>query len=207
MAFLAFEGMDGAGKSSLITLLEKELQSRGLRFVKTREPGGTPLAEEIRQMLLKKTGDTPMPRTELLLYEAGRAQHVDQVIKPALKAGHWVLCDRFAASSLAFQCGGRGLPREMVDTFNMFATDGVMPDLNILLDVPVETGLDRMNLRKELDRFESEKKDFHERVRQYYLSEASRDPQLWHVIDSSKGTPQDSFQVLLELLKAKKWLD
>ncbi len=207
MAFLAFEGMDGAGKSSLITLLEKELQNRGLRFVKTREPGGTPLAEEIRQMLLKKTGDTPMPRTELLLYEAGRAQHVDQVIKPALKAGHWVLCDRFAASSLAFQCGGRGLPREMVDTFNIFATDGVMPDLNILLDVPVETGLDRMNLRKELDRFESEKKDFHERVRQYYLSEAGRDPKLWHVIDSSKGTPQDSFQVLLELLKEKKWLD
>lgn len=206
MAFLAFEGMDGAGKSSLITLLEKELQNRGLRFVKTREPGGTPLAEEIRQMLLKKTGDTPMPRTELLLYEAGRAQHVDQVIKPALKAGHWVLCDRFAASSLAFQCGGRGLPREMVDTFNVFATDGVMPDLNILLDVPVETGLDRMNLRKELDRFESEKKDFHERVRQYYLSEAVRDPAVWHVIDSSKGTPQDSFQVLLQLLKEKKWL-
>lgn len=207
MAFLAFEGMDGAGKSSLISLLEKELQNRGLRFVKTREPGGTPLAEEIRQMLLKKTGDTPTPRAELLLYEAGRAQHVDQVIKPALKAGHWVLCDRFAASSLAFQCGGRGLPRDMVDTFNVFATDGVMPDLNILLDVPVETGLDRMNLRKELDRFESEKKDFHERVRRFYLSEAERDPSVWHVIDSSQGTPQDSFKHLLELLKEKKWLD
>lgn len=148
MAFLVFEGLDGAGKSTLISGVENHLKALGQKVHLTREPGGTPLGEEIRQQLLRVEGDTPVPRAEMLLYEAARAQHVDRVIRPGLAEGKWILCDRFAPSTVAFQVGGRGLDRTAIDYLNSYATDGLLPDLVVLVDLPVEESLARMAKRK-----------------------------------------------------------
>src|SRR3954464_7993655 len=121
MAFLVFEGLDGSGKSTLIERLAEELKRRGLDLILTREPGGTPLAEDIRKILLRTDAEVPHARTELLLYEASRAQHVERVIKPALRDGRWVLCDRFTASSVSFQSFARKLPRTEIDWLNNYA--------------------------------------------------------------------------------------
>ncbi|MCB0392699.1 MAG: dTMP kinase, partial [Bdellovibrionales bacterium] len=168
MAFLVFEGIDGAGKSTLMNSLKEELIKKNQEVVVTREPGGTALGEELRQILLKKEGDTPVPRTELLLYEAIRAQHVERVLKPAIEQEKWILCDRFTASTLAFQAGGRQLDRGPIDWLNSYATDGIAPNLFILLDLEPNVGQKRM-LGREKDRFELENSDFHHRVRNFYL--------------------------------------
>ena len=138
MAFIVFEGIDGSGKSTLIGSLVERLKEKELRYKLTREPGGTPLAEEIREMLLRTEGESPIPRSELLLYQAARAQHVEAVIRPSLGRKEWVLCDRYTSSTLAFQAGGREINEEQIVWLNDYATDKCYPDLWVLLDLPVD---------------------------------------------------------------------
>lgn len=202
--FIAFEGIDGAGKSTLIKGLEKALTTKRINFVTTREPGGTSLGDEIRELLIRCKGESPLPRTELLLYAAIRAQHVDYLIRPALKEKKWVLCDRFAASSIAFQCGGRGLNQPDVEWLNKFATEDLKPDLYVLLDLTVEESQKRREHR-EADRFEREKADFHNRVRDSYLQQAKADAKRWLVLDASKAT-EEYLKVLISELEKRKWM-
>ncbi|MEK2687922.1 dTMP kinase [Bdellovibrio sp. GT3] len=210
MSFLVFEGLDGSGKSSLMKALEAELQKRGIPTYMTREPGGTPLGDEIRHMILRKEGPAPTARTELLLYEASRSQHVDQVIRPQLEKGSWVLCDRFAASSVAFQSGGREISENEVVMLNNFATGGLKAHLTILLDLPVEESRKRRQGRGEQngeseDRIESEADTFHEKVRQSFLAQAKADAAAWLVLDA-KETPAVLFEQLIKALTDKKIL-
>lgn len=213
MIFLAFEGLDGSGKSSLMKQLEDHLLQQKIQFVKTREPGGTAVGDQLRSIILTKNEDqllSPTPRTELLLYEASRSQHVDVVIRPALQQKKWVLCDRFTASSIAFQAGGRKISIEQVRWLNAFAIDGVQPDLNILLDLTVEESKKRRQGRQsqggdQEDRIESEAEAFHVRVREGFLNESKTNPSQWLVLDASL-TPEKLFEILLKELKAKKWL-
>ncbi|HEY8271027.1 MAG TPA: dTMP kinase [Pseudobdellovibrionaceae bacterium] len=211
MAFLVFEGLDGSGKSSLMRALEAELSKLGISFHRTREPGGTLLGDEIRNMILRKQeGTTPVPRAELLLYEASRAQHVDEIIKPKLAQGHWVLSDRFAASSVAFQAGGREVQEKDVVVLNHFATDGLKADLTVLLDLSVEDSRKRQVQRtsqtgEAADRIESEKDSFHERVRLSFLKQAEDDRQGWLVLDARSST-EEMLKILLKTLRERKWL-
>ncbi|KYG64488.1 dTMP kinase [Bdellovibrio bacteriovorus] len=210
MKFLVFEGLDGSGKSSLMRALEGELARRGVAFQRTREPGGTPLGDEIRNMILRTEGPSPLPRTELLLYEASRAQHVEQVIRPALAKGTWVLCDRFTASSVAFQGGGRDISEKDVMTLNDFATGGLKADLTILLDLSVEESRSRRQGRgaangESEDRIESEADSFHEKVRQSFLKQARAEASSWLVLNAQE-TPEVLFQQLLKALAEKNIL-
>jgi len=189
--FITFEGPEGAGKSSQIRMLAEALRASGREVVTTREPGGTPLAEAIRNVVKGHRGDEAVhPVTELLLMEAARSQHVSQVISPALAAGRVVLCDRFFDSTTAYQGGGRGLDREMVERLNALGTLGVKPDLTLLLDLPPERGFERtgrrVETRGEYDRFELEKLDFHRRVRQTFLDLAAREPERVKVIAADR---------------------
>jgi dTMP kinase len=193
-----------------MTALEKELASKSLSVVRTREPGGTALGDQIREMILKTDGPAPTPRTELLLYEASRAQHVDQVIQPALKKNIWVLCDRFSASSIAFQAGGREISEEWVERLNEFATDGLNADLTILLDLSVEESRKRRNLRQSSggereDRIESEADTFHERVRKSFLDQAKRNPRKWLVLNAG-DTPAELLKQTLAHIRSLQWL-
>lgn len=211
MPFLVFEGLDGSGKSTLMSALEGDLQAKGLRCVRTREPGGTPLGDEIRELILRTHGAAPTPRTELMLYEASRAQHVDLVIRPALEKNEWVLCDRFTASSIAFQAGGREIPTSWVERLNEFATGGLKPDVTVLLDLSVEESKRRRHQREsdvgvKQDRIESETDVFHERVRQAFLRQAQQDPKAWIVLDAGLS-PQDLLRELHLKLKAMEWAE
>lgn len=208
--FLVFEGLDGSGKSSLMRSLEDRLNKDKISFHRTREPGGTPLGDEIREMILRTQGPNPLPRAELLLYEASRAQHVDQVIRPKLASGEWVLCDRFAASSVAFQGGGREISEADVVTLNTFATGGLEADLTVLLDLSVEESRKRRQSRgvalgETEDRIESEADDFHEKVRQSFLKQARANETKWLVLDASK-TPQELSAELLHALIERGFL-
>lgn len=209
MPFMVFEGLDGSGKSSLMSALESELKSKGLLVVRTREPGGTALGDQIREMILRQDGPSPTARTELLLYEASRSQHVDQVILPALKQQAWVLCDRFTASSIAFQAGGRSIAESWVEQLNEFATNGLKPDLTVLLDLSVEESRRRRHRRQsqsgeQEDRIESEADSFHERVRKSFTDQAQRDPQHWLVLNAAES-PEVLLKQLLEHLRGLKW--
>jgi len=210
MKFIVFEGIDGSGKSTLIQHLTQKLDSLEQKITVTREPGGTPLSEEIREMIIRVNGETPSPRTELLLYQAARAQHVDKVIKPSLEKGEWVICDRFTASSLAFQAGGRLLNEANIEWLNDFATNGLAPDLTILLDLSIDQAKKRRSQRynnsdEEEDRFEREKDEFHERVRLHYLKQAENFPQSWVVLDASHS-PDELFASLFKIIEEKSWL-
>ncbi len=213
MIFLAFEGLDGSGKSSLMKQLEDHLHQNNIALTKTREPGGTFVGDQLRDLILTKNEDekrSPTARTELLLYEASRAQHVDLVIRPALTAKRWVLCDRFTASSIAFQAGGRDISIEQVRWLNNFAVDGIEPHLNILLDLTVEESKKRRRGREgekgqAEDRIESEADTFHARVRNSFLNESKAQPKLWLVLDASQS-PEKLFESLLTELKARRWL-
>lgn len=210
MAFIVFEGLDGSGKTTLMRKLSELLDQSSISHIITREPGGTPLGDELREIILRKSGDTPSSRAELLLYEAGRAQHVDKKIKPALDKKQWVLCDRYTASSVAFQAGGRSLKVSDVEWLNEFATNSLKPDLFVLLDLTVEESIQRREQRElqtntEADRLESEKQDFHERTRQGYLLESKKDQERWLVLDASKS-PDDLFIALKNRLKEKQLL-
>lgn len=209
MPFIVFEGLDGSGKSTLMGELDKILKSQKKTTVLTREPGGTPFCDEIRNLILRKGNEVPTPRAELLLYEASRAQHVDMLITPALKRGDWVLCDRFSASSTAFQGGGRQISVSQVEWLNSFATHGLIPDVTILLDIPFDESLKRRQGREkstgvESDRIESEARDFHERVRESFLAQ-SKSQSNWLVLDARKTAPE-LVKDLLNYLEEKKWL-
>lgn len=211
MPFLVFEGLDGSGKSSLMAALENELQSKSLRTLRTREPGGTPLGDEIRGLILRTEGAAPTARTELLLYEASRSQHVDLVIRPALELNTWVLCDRFTASSIAFQAGGREIPVTWVERLNEFATNGLKPDVTVLLDLSVEESRRRRSHRdsqtgSQQDRIESESEVFHQKVRQSFLKQVEQDPKAWIVLDAAKS-PQALLTELMEKLKGMQWVE
>ncbi len=181
--FITFEGGEGCGKSTQSRLLLKKLEQRNIPAILTHEPGGTSLGDELRKVLKKKQAHSISPEAELLLFAASRAQLVAEVIRPALKDGKVVICDRFAHSTVVYQGYGRGLDLSLVNRINSLATGDLKPDLVILLDISPEQGLARK--RSLQDRFELEDLSFHRRVRQGYLKMAAADPDHWLVIDAS----------------------
>ena len=186
--FITFEGGEGVGKTTQLQRIAAWLVSRGIEVVTTREPGGTPRAERLRTMLLER-GDEPMPAScELLLMFAARATHLATLIEPAVARGAWVLCDRYTDATYAYQGGGRGLPTASIDALVEIVHPGRQPDLTVLLDAPVETGMARACRRNGADgpdRFETERREFFERVRAAYLARAAGDPQRFRVIDAT----------------------
>lgn len=183
-SFITLEGIDGAGKSTHLAWIEGFLKSRGREVRVTREPGGTPLGESLRSLLLDHT--RAMHRdTETLLMFAARREHLDKVIRPALDAGVWVVSDRFTDASFAYQGGGRGVDWKRLETLETWVQDALQPDLTLLFDVPVEVGRKRMEGVREFDRFEREEEAFFARVRQAYLRRAREHPVRIHVIDST----------------------
>ncbi len=210
MYFIAFEGLDGSGKSSLIKQLENWLSELSIPCVTTREPGGTPLGDELRKLILSQSDWAPLPRAELLMYEASRAQHVDVLIRPQLKAKTWVLTDRFSSSSLAFQGAAREMGWELVKSLNKFATDGLEPDLTVLLDLTVSESEKRRNLRHKNggeapDRIESEARDFHEKVRQGFLRASQENSKKWLVLDAGLS-PEQLFAQLKKSILIRGWV-
>ncbi|MEI6354688.1 MAG: dTMP kinase [Methylococcus sp.] len=182
---ITLEGGEGVGKTTNLAFIERYFDDRGIPLLRTREPGGTPLGENIRELLLQ--GDAMDLKAELLLVFAARAQHVAAVIRPALSVGTWVLSDRFTDASYAYQGGGRGLSLEMIETLERWVQDMLQPDLTLLLDLPVETGMARAKDRGRPDRFESEQLDFFERVRAAYVGRAKAYPQRFRRIDASQA--------------------
>jgi dTMP kinase len=180
--FITLEGVDGAGKSTHLNWLVAHLRARGHIIVQTREPGGTPLGEKLRELLLHE----PMHlETEALLMFAARREHLELVIKPAIARGDWVVCDRFTDASFAYQGGGRGLATEKLEHLETWVQGDFQPDLTLLFDLPVDIAARRMaGAERQLDRFEQEKTDFHERVRAAYLARAAQMPSRVRVIDS-----------------------
>jgi len=189
-SFLTIEGGEGAGKSTMMDRVAAWLESRGRQVVRTREPGGTELAEKLRHILLDKTNTGLSDQAELLLVFAARAQHLTELIRPALARGDTVLCDRFTDATWAYQGGGRGLPAEDIAVLERLVHGDLQPDLTLLLDIPVEQGLQRASRRSESDRFEEESLGFFERVREAYLRRAAAAPQRFVVIDASGGVEQ-----------------
>ena len=182
--FITLEGIEGAGKSTVALALRAELEGRGLDVLLTREPGGTPLAESLRELLLRKGGEVLSPAAETLLMFAARAVHLDNAIRPALAAGRWVICDRYTDASYAYQGGGRAVSTALIDQLAAAVHADLWPDRTLLLDLPVSTGLERAKSRPGApDRFESEQRSFFERVRAAYLQRAAREPQRIRVID------------------------
>lgn len=199
--FITLEGMDGAGKSTHLSWLENYLKDRGLDVLVTREPGGTPLGERLRELLLNRDMH---PETEALMMFAARREHLDKVIFPALAKGTWVVSDRFTDASFAYQGGGRGLDEGRLRTLENWVQGDFQPDLTLLFDVPVEVSRARLANNATLDRFEQEKNDFFLRVRDAYLRRAQAFPERIRVVDSS--LPLDAIQAeLAELLTL--WLD
>ena len=183
--FITVEGIEGVGKSTNVVFLREAIEKRGIEVLTTREPGGTPMAERIREMLIEH-GDEPVPDiTELLLMFASRSLHVNNVIQPALAAGTWVICDRFTDASRAYQGGGRGFPQRDINRLANWVHGDLRPDLTILLDAPVATGMHRAGRRGSPDRIEIERADFFERVRECYLSLAEAEPERFVVVDAS----------------------
>ena len=198
--FITIEGIEGVGKSTNIDHLTRALERRGLNVLTTREPGGTPMAERIRD-LVAEHGDEAMPDiAELLLVFAARALHVNNVIEPALAAGTWVICDRFTDSSRAYQGGGRGLPQEDISLLAQWVHGDLRPDLTILLDAPVEVGMSRAGRRSDPDRFELEQSEFFTRVRATYLRLAELEPDRFVVIDATQNL--DTVRATIEQIAA-----
>ena len=184
--FITFEGIEGVGKSSNIAVFVERVEGAGHKVLTTREPGGTPFAEDIREILMNRS-DEPVPEiAELLLMFAARSFNVNNVIRPALEAGTWVVSDRFTDSSRAYQGGGRGLPMDTVDRIADWVHGETWPDLTILLDAPVEIGMGRAGTRSAPDRIEQERHDFFERVRACYLEIAAREKDRFVVVDTTR---------------------
>lgn len=183
--FITLEGLEGVGKSTHVEFVSDWLRARGLMVLVTREPGGTPEADEIRSTLLKVRGASFDPMAELLLMFAARAVHVERLIRPALAAGTWVLCDRFTDASYAYQGGGRGIPATRIATLERMVLQGLKPDLTLLLDAGVEVGMARVRSRGTLDRFEQEQDAFFQRVRKVYLARVRREPRRIKRVDAS----------------------
>ena len=190
--FITFEGGEGAGKSTQIARLAKRLESEGIPVVTTREPGGTPTAESIRHMLLSGLAEELGPDGEAVLFAAARADHVERVIRPALRAGKWVLCDRFADSTRVYQGVGGGADTAMLDALDRVAVGRTRPDLTVILDVPVNVGLTRAAKRQAAkgeatDRFERDDTEVHEARRKAYLAIAKADPDRCIVVDANRS--------------------
>ena len=194
--FITFEGIEGCGKSTQINLLASRLKLDGREVVLTREPGGCPIANQIRSLLLDAANSAMVPMTELMLYAAARAQHLTEVVRPALADSSLVLCDRFSDATRAYQAFGRGIDRQAMETLNSLACNGLAPDLTLLLDCPVEVGLGRARQRIENssgpreERFELESLAFHQRVRDGYLQLAHEEPERFVIIDAT-GRPDE----------------
>jgi dTMP kinase len=183
--FITVEGGEGVGKSTNMAFLEDYLRGQGVDLLVTREPGGTRLGEDIREMLLQVRDEQVCPMTELLLIFAARAQHIKERIEPALAAGKWVLCDRFTDATYAYQSGGRGVDVDIVQRLEELVQGSLRPDYTLLLDAPVSIGMARARGRGELDRFEQEALDFFERVRETYLQLAQDATGRYRIIDAS----------------------
>lgn len=188
--FITVEGTEGAGKTSNIAFLQARLEAAGKTVVLTREPGGTPLGEAIRDLLLTGRGDGMAVDTELLLMFAARAEHIAQLIRPALARGEWVLCDRFTDATYAYQGGGRRIDIDRIAALEHWVQGNLRPDLTIVLDVPVEVGLARAGRRSAPDRFEREQLAFHEAVRAAYRTIAAREPARVQVVDAEQPLPR-----------------
>lgn len=182
--FITFEGVDGAGKSTHLSWFVETLRSHGIEVLLTREPGGTPLGESLREILLHQ----PMhAETEALLMFAARREHVEQVIKPALARGSWVISDRFSDASFAYQGGGRGVPITKLEQLEQWTHGDLQPDLTLLFDIPVEVARQRLSNNQSLDRFEQEQADFFEKVRRAYLDRQAKYPQRYALIDAAQS--------------------
>ncbi len=203
--FITFEGIEGCGKTTQVRLLAEFLTSRGHDVTVTREPGGCAIADQVRAILLDAENRALVPLAELLLYAAARAQHVEEVIRPALAAGGIVICDRFTDATVAYQGFGRSLDRELIDRLNGIATGGIRPDLTLLLDCPEETGLARAMERinssagAREERFEQESLRFHRAVRQGYLSLAEAEPHRFLVLDATRGIGETAAGIAAEI--------
>lgn len=202
--FITLEGVEGVGKSTNLHYIQAWLQQAGIKVLLTREPGGTPLAERIRELLLGLDDDAPVPMAELLLMFAARAQHLQRVILPALAAGTWVLCDRFTDATYAYQGAGRGMDTGSISLLEELVQQGLQPDLTLFLDADVSLGMARVESRgQKQDRFEQEQLAFFEAVRSGYLERVARFPERFARIDASLPLPHVQAQIAKEL---SQWL-
>ena len=200
--FITIEGPEGSGKTTAVDTAVKELEKMGYQIVRTREPGGTPIAEQIRNVILDKNNTAMDQRTEALLYAASRRQHLVEKVWPALKEGKIVVCDRYLDSSLAYQGGARGLGIDNILNVNNFATEGTFPDLTLLFDLQPEVGLARIaaNSNREVNRLDLEKLEFHNKVRNTFLELAKRYPERFVVIDASQSREEVAKKTLEVML-------
>ena len=200
--FITIEGPEGSGKTTAVNYAVNKLEEMGYQIVRTREPGGTPIAEQIRNVILDKANTSMDKRTEALLYAAARRQHLVEKVWPALKEGKIVICDRYLDSSLAYQGGARKLGIDNVLNVNMFATEGTFPDLTLLFDIEPELGLARIsaNSDREVNRLDLEKLDFHKTVRNTFLELAKRYPERFVIIDASKSREEVADTTLKAIL-------
>jgi dTMP kinase len=198
--FITVEGTEGVGKSTNMAFIKDWLKKAGKELVITREPGGTELGEKLREVLLDAKEQSMSDDTELLLMFAARAQHLHEVIKPALATGKWVLCDRFTDATYAYQGGGRGIEMSRIAQLEQWVQGDLRPDMTLILDLPVDVGLERAGKRSAPDRFELEKHDFFNKVRDTYLARAAAQPERYQVIDASPSINevQTSIQSVLE---------
>ena len=187
--FITLEGPEGSGKTTAVDYAVKALEEKGYQIVRTREPGGTPISEQIRNVILDKANTKMDPRTEALLYAASRRQHLVEKVWPAIKEGKIVICDRYLDSSLAYQGGARGLGVDNILNVNLFATENTFPDLTLLFDIKPEEGLKRIaaNANREVNRLDLEKIEFHNKVRETFLDLAKRYPDRFVIIDASRS--------------------
>lgn len=197
--FITIEGSEGVGKSTNIEFISKYLKSRDITTLETREPGGTKIAEEIRQVLLTTKGETVPEIAELLLFFAARSFHVENLIKPAINQGHYVICDRFSDATVAYQGYGRGFNIQDINTIASWVHEKMQPDLTILLDAPAEIGMQRAKQRGTMDRMESEDISFYERVRNGYLTLASEHKERFVVIDASQALKSVQTEIAFHL--------
>ena len=200
--FITLEGPEGSGKTTAVDYAVSKLEEMGYKIVRTREPGGTPIAEQIRNVILDKANTAMDERTEALLYAASRRQHLVEKVWPALKEGKIVICDRYLDSSLAYQGGARGLGVENILNVNNFATEGTFPDLTLLFDIDPKIGLARIaaNANREVNRLDLEKLDFHNKVRNTFLELAKRYPERFVIIDASKSREEVADATLKAML-------
>ncbi len=193
--FITLEGSEGAGKSTSLTYIQTLLADAGIAHISTREPGGTDIGEQVRDLLLQGRGHGMGSDTELLLMFAARAEHLEKVIRPALTAGKWVLCDRFTDATYAYQGGGRGIADARIAVLEDWTQGDLRPDMTLLFDIPTAQGLQRAGNRSTPDRFEQENQDFFERVRQRYLARAAQEPGRIHLINAAMDIPEVQAQI------------
>lgn len=211
MSFVVFEGLDASGKSTLIEKVQSSLQDKHLKSLLLRDPGATELGEKVRELILSTEIEAPVPRAEILLYQAARVQMVEKKIQPALKENQWILCDRFYSSTVAFQAFARSLPLKDVEMLNQFVAHDCEPDLFIFLDITVSESQKRIGKRTAetgvaQDRMEKEKQSFQEKVREGYLYQAKKNPERWLVLDGT-NSPEGLLQQTLSEFKRRQWLD